>query len=251
MKKKKMQFPAEFCSFLKISLFIILPAYIQILALVNHSAEHEFSILKLNLLFIFGTLLFSYVIFMFCKTSLNSPLKLVFKIKDFSKRIVINRYIALVTIFIVFFISVNQYPDKIYSYYSNRKKYIRERAEYFSYEVASVISEINDYENVFFSFTESIPDNPPHSLVFAKKKVYRIDNLNEINDFFSDLDDHAVKMFVINKNNTEKTEDILRKEQYIIENFKPVKKQNGYEIYSLKPQNLSRSVEFTVTDASK
>ena len=239
VKKKEMQLSKEICSFLKISLFIILSAYIQLFSLLNHSAIHEFSILKLNLLFVFGLLLFSYVIFILRGKSPNLALEIIFKIGNFSKKIVMNSYVVLVTILAVFFVSFNIYPKGIYSYWKNIESYNKRRMIYPLCEMALLIKEINDYENVFFSCTESIPINPPQSLAIAKKMVYKVNKLDDIKHIFPDLDNNAVLMFVINKNNIKKSNDILQEEQYVIKNFKLIKERNGYEIYSLNERIMS------------
>jgi hypothetical protein len=169
---------------------------------------------------------------MLWKKSFNLPVEISFKISNFNKKLIINSFAALSAILVLFFIFVNRYPYKTYSYFSNIKNYINNRVEYYPYELSLLAGEINDYENVFFSFTDSIPENPPHYLVFSQKMVYKIDTLDDINHKFPNLDKNAVLMCVIN-NNMEKSEEILKNEEYIRNNFKQVKAEFGFEIYSL------------------
>ena len=55
------------------------------------------------------------------------------------------------------------------------------------------------YEHVCFSFSYSLPTNPPQELAVSRKKVYKIDNINELNTMFPNLNQQAIKIFVIDK----------------------------------------------------
>jgi len=235
--KKKKQAAENLPNVFRLSLFIILPVYIQIFGLMNHSAVHEFSTLKLNILFVFGFLLLPYIIFVWKGKTLDLALELFCKIDTFHKKTVKNSYVALVTLFAAFFIFFNIYIYRhgIFSNYEIIKGFYSGRVamEQSSYKMESLIKEMNNYENVFFSFTDSIPKNPPHSLAITKKMVYNVNNLDDINRIFPHLDNKAVVMLVVDRNYTEKSDTILKEEQYVTENFKYVKERNGYEIYSL------------------
>ena len=113
------------------------------------------------------------------------------------------------------------------------RKYCHDRREVYSSTMGFVLSEMNDYENIFFSYTESIPMNPPHSLAISRKMVYKIGELNDVNNMFLDLPDTARKFLIINNNMTDKADAVLSEERYVMENYNLVKEESGYAIYSL------------------
>lgn len=217
----------------KISLLIIVPAFAQLLVLSNHSAVHEFSILKLNFPFVFGFLLASYVIFTLAKQSLNSIFEITFGMNNFNRKISMNSYILLTTLLVILYPCFNIYPDKSRSYSKNLKTYYDSRYHAPGYTLEFMISEMNEYENVFFSFTESIRTAPPHSIAISRKMVYQVNDLADTKSLFWNLSDEARLFFIINKNNTSKDDLVVSKENFIMENYPLVAETEGYAVFSL------------------
>jgi len=235
VEKKANQNTGYLSNVLKISLFIILPAFIQLYGLLNHSAVHEFSVLKMNLLLVYGLLLFTFAVFIKKKKSLDLIIEKTLKIGKLYKKIAINGYIAMVAIIVGILISCNFYVDRsgIYPYYKIVNGYYKIRAgEFTLYEMENLVRDYNSFENVFFSFTDSIQPRPPQPLAISKKMVHKIAKPDDIKTLFPNLDKNAGLMFIINKNFPEKSDEVLTGEQYIMENCKFIESRNGYEIYS-------------------
>ncbi|MDR0866653.1 MAG: hypothetical protein LBO74_17230 [Candidatus Symbiothrix sp.] len=207
LKKERLQNKVH-DNLLKFSFLIILPAYIQLIVFMNHSAVHEFPVLKLGLPFLMGLILISYTIYMLKK---KSEL----------------HFIALTTVLVTGYLLFNQW--NIAHFYNERVKY-DETAFLRGFE--PIVAEMNSYETVFFSFTDSIPINPPLSIAQTQKMIYKIDKLTDINNKFPDLDDEAVIMIVVNKN-AKKSNQTINEEQLIKDRSKRMKETDRYTIYKL------------------
>jgi len=201
----------RFDEVLKFSSILILPVIIQILVFMNHSAIHEFSMLKLGVPFLLGIILISYSITLYIKKSKLSftPLSI----------IIITGYL--------FYIQWN-----IPAFYCARLN--GDKTLYMS-GFEPIIENLNQYENVFFSFTDSIPVNPPLSIAQTKKMVYKIGKTDDIKAKFPNLDSAANIMLLVNKN-AEKNAQILQEEQSVTENAELVKETDLFAVYKL---NLS------------
>jgi|GEM_PF-2675518 len=211
-------------NFLIFSLLIILPPYLQLFALNNHAVGHEFSILKLGLPFVFGFLLVAYTIFVLYKQPVHLDLEIELKEKNCRKNL--NSYALLVVILVIGFLLSSRFSQHRYLY-SMYRSYSQ------SYDMELVVNSMNRYENVFFSYTDSIPTNPPQSLAIAKKMVYKIEKLTDIKDQFPDLDNKAVVLVLINEN-AQKSEEIEEEENYVMKNFQQVKREGNYVIYQIQ-----------------
>ena len=104
--------------------------------------------------------------------------------------------------------------------------------------MAEMVKKQAKYENVFFSFTDSITTEPtglPYlPLVLSRKMVYRIDDSYDIQKMFPNLPANAVTLLVINKN-VEKCNEVVEKERYVIEAGQPVEESDNYAIYKFPP----------------
>jgi len=95
-----------------------------------------------------------------------------------------------------------------------------------------IIEDLNQYDNVFFSFTDSIPQNPPLSIAQTKKMVYKINKKEDIKTKFPNLDSNANLLLLVNKN-AEKSTQISREEQSVTENAELVTETDRFAVYRL------------------
>jgi len=191
------------------SSMVILPAVIQLIVLINHSAVHEFSILKLGLPFILGIILIAYSITFYKKKSETFFLSLT--------TIIITGYI--------FYIQWN-----IPKYYYTR---LAEQKALYPSGFEQMVQDLNQYENVFFSFTDSIPRNPPNAVAQTKKMMYKINKEADIKAKFPKLDSKANIMLLVNKN-AQKSAQILQEEQSATENAELIKETDHFAVYRIK-----------------
>jgi len=193
---------------LKFSSILILPVIIQILVFMNHSAIHEFSMLKLGLPFLLGIILIAYSITLYKKKSM----------KFFTS-------LSIITITgYLFYIQWN-IPAFYYSRLNGDKVLYMTGYE-------PIIEDLNQYDNVFFSFTDSIPQNPPLSIAQTKKMVYKINKKEDIKTKFPNLDSNANLLLLVNKN-AEKSTQISREEQSVTENAELVTETDRFAVYRL------------------
>lgn len=86
------------------------------------------------------------------------------------------------------------------------RAYYQFRNQQESYPIEEAIRDYTGYRDVCFSFTYEIPQTPPQKLAVAGKKVYHIDNLDEISDMFPDLwMDNGRLLMVMEKSGDELT----------------------------------------------
>jgi hypothetical protein len=211
LKKDKLQNKKRY-NILKFSCLIILPVFINLIALLNHSAKHEFSIIKLGFPLILGFILVAYSVCIYKKET-----KICFLL---STIILVASYL--------FYIQWN-----ISDFY-NRKMIIDDWEKPKEFE--SIIKKLNNYENVFFSFTDSIPMVPPMSIAQTKKMMYKIDKTANIGEKFPNLDDKANIMLFVNKN-MKKGVQILQEEQSATENAELIEETENFAVYRIFIRN--------------
>ena len=207
-----------FTKILKISTIIILPAFIQILVLKNHSAIHEFSLLKLGLPLVFGFILIVYILSILFNINSNSTINIHSDDENAKKQI--SLYPILVIILIVVFLSFSNMGNRI-------SEYFNKRYDVSNYEMATLIKESTEFEHVLFSYTEEQLSNPPVAVAISNKKIYKINELSDIENKFPDLDKNAILVFVINKK-IEKDENTIEKEKYLQENYEILDESTNY-----------------------
>ena len=201
----------------KLLLFIYIPPVFQILFFKNHSAIHEFSILKLGLPLIFTAILIGYGLYLI----LNKLYKIKFKATKNSSSIILT-VSTLIVVVVEMFLIIPRTSD-----YMNEKV-----SEPENKEIEYYLKDNAKYDEVYFSYTYEIPTNPPQNLSISNKQVYLIENIEQISEKFPDLSAEANIMFIIQKN-IDKTEDVLNKEQEIKENSTKIKDLENYEVYEL------------------
>ena len=191
------------------SLIVILPVFIQLLVFMNHSAVHEFSIIKLGFPFVLGILLIAHCITYYKKKS--------------------TLYFFSITLLAItaylFYIHGNTY-----FFYNKRFADDNESLQLKGFE--QIVEEYNDYHHVFFSFTDSIPINPPLSIAITQKMIYKIDAVSDIKAKFPELSSDAV-LFILTNNCAVKNEQTIRNEQKALEQAKLIKETEKYAIYQI------------------
>lgn len=159
---------------------------LQVILLSSHSAIHEFSMIKLS----------------WCAAILPIVLSLIFSnfldFSNWSHNSEGKKYSSFFHSFIIIFIFVLIITNIPFS--SRAFNLSRFTSDHHNYVLANILHSNTSYEHVCFSFTEDIPENPPHELSVSKKRVYKINNLSDIKSMFPNLSSKAVRILVINKN---------------------------------------------------
>lgn len=212
----------------KLGLIIYIPPIMQVLILRNHSAVHEFSTLKFGLPFIFGIVIFTYIIFKVCKISLNSNLVLNIESDEAKKYIKLPIFCLFILISIISITLSKDLKNRAIDYYNFRT------TGNITYELENLIKQNSEFEDVFFSYTYEINANPPMNLSVSNKLVYKIKEYEDINEKFPNIDKKANILFVIEKNNLTKNNELVKKENDIINNSNLMSESENYYIYKLK-----------------
>jgi len=190
---------------IKISLLILIPPVLHVLIFQQHSAQHEVSILKFALPFICTLFIFLwYFLRRYKNTMIIYPA-------------IITGIIGTATLTNIFYFN---------NYY--------QRPQPFNQDLPSSIREHWKYEDVYFSFTDSIVHNPPISLSISNKSIYKIDDISDIKGLFPNLDPKAQILFVIRKDNIGKSNEIIEKEDSIIANSTMLFESENYKIFDNK-----------------
>lgn len=176
-----------------ICLTIFIPPIIQLLVFNQHSAIHEFSILKIGFPFVFLIPTISYLIYkVFFRSSSNLQTQNHNQGINKKKRLENPEFqIIFIAILLIF--------SFLTDLLNNRTVYYYQRIGDRDYKLENVIREKMKYEDVCFSFTYKIDANPPMHLAVAGKRVYKIENLNEIGEIFPNLNKAANKILIIDK----------------------------------------------------
>ena len=208
-------------NFLPVFAIIFFPPFFQILILQNHSAVHEFSMLKFSLPIIISIIISITLIFHYFRIA---NLNVFFNTINEGKANAIK--IPVIIIAMIFSLVTFSWFHNDYRYITNRMGVIE------SFEREMLIRENTKYEDVIFSFTESISANPPMYLAVSKKAVYQIDSFNDIHNRFPNLTDQANILFII-KNSVVKNEKILHQENEVIKNGHLQFFNQNFSLYSI------------------
>ncbi|GHU13934.1 hypothetical protein FACS1894161_4310 [Spirochaetia bacterium] len=112
------------------------------------------------------------------------------------------------------------------------------RCEPVSYESESLIRDNYSFNDVYFSFTEFIDANPPEYLAISKKLIYKIDTASQVYQKFPNLDPNARVLFVLNKDDSIKSDFVLEQEKYMIENSKLLFSSHNFAVYAYNKEYL-------------
>ena len=171
----------------------IVSPLLQIAVLKNHSAIHEFSMIKLAWIVAMLPIITSYILCRIFDIPSNKSMS------------------AFMHFFVITFLTISILTNVPFSsrhFYNSRAE-----AAPIDYHVANTLQKYTSYKNVCFSFSHEIPNNPPQELAVSKKRVYKITNKEEINTRFPALNPEAVKILVIDKTKSQE----CTKEQRAVE----------------------------------
>jgi hypothetical protein len=186
---------------------IYAPPFLQVLVFQQHSAIHEFSLLKFALPVTLSVIMLS---------SLALELKKMFSARfspqtennnDLQKMSGSAFYAYIIAASVLLSGMVN--GDK----YGYLKYHIGIPV---SYERENLIRANYHFNDVYFSFTETIDANPPEFLAVSKKLIYKIENISDISRKFPNLKPDARILLMVNKNDPGKPAQIQEKEQSVL-----------------------------------
>ena len=158
---------------------------LQVALLKNHSAIHEFSMIKFGWCFAMLPILTALLLAKIAEKKEIGTKKQIFEFTPFFHSFAVAFILLLL---------ITGVPTSSKNFYNSRLGSLPD------YKLAYILREHTSYENVCFSFTEEIPNNPPQFLSISRKRVYKIQSKDEINTLFPNLKKEAVKIFVIDKN---------------------------------------------------
>ena len=115
----------------------------------------------------------------------------------------------------------------------NKNYYLSRIGVPVSYERENLIRSNYSYSDVYFSFTESIEANPPQYLAVSKKLVYKIDFIPEIFKKFPNLRPEARILLMMNKNDFDKSKQIIENEQNAFKIAQILFSSKNYDVYEL------------------
>lgn len=78
-------------------------------------------------------------------------------------------------------------------------KFINERFENVSYDFEVMIDENTFYDDVVFSYSEEILINPPQSLAISNKRIYKVGRVSDIAEKMNGVSEDAKAILVVNK----------------------------------------------------
>ncbi|MDR2596422.1 MAG: hypothetical protein LBC76_03780 [Treponema sp.] len=222
-KIRNKSFLEKYRALFNIITIIYVPPVLQVFVLQNHSAGHEFSILKFALPVIFVIVIIP-IIVLDLKRTLDASITIKLNKEDSLKNIKIQILYLIIILSSVLFNSILNI-DK--HYYQSRI------GDSVSYERENLIRSNYNFSDVYFSFTESIYANPPQHLSVSKKLIYKIDSIPVIFKKFPNLSSDARLLLMVNKGNINKTQKILDNEQDAIKTANLLFSSENYDVYQL------------------
>ncbi|MCR5343090.1 MAG: hypothetical protein K6E70_06995 [Butyrivibrio sp.] len=202
---------------------LIIAAYasvvFQIIMLKNHSAVHEFSMMKAG----------------WC-VAMTSPIatiaytRAISMGKDDDKALFLGRKVAPhIPIFaLCFFILI-----LITGVPTSTSKYIVSRDGEEDYSLDEFLYRNTDYNDVCFSFTNEIHYEPPMDLTISHERVYLVDSVEEIDTRFPDLSSEAVKLLLVDEAAMDENPKLKDMALPLIEKSSIRAKEDGYILYEL------------------
>ena len=120
-----------------------------------------------------------------------------------------------IPIFPIIYLSIFLIFTFLTDLFDNRLTYYNQRIGDRDYKLENEIAEKMKYDDVCFSYTYKIDANPPMHLAVAGKRVYKINNLNEIEKIFPHLNEAANKVLIIDKSVLKDMETIEKENEAI------------------------------------
>lgn len=202
---------------------LIVAAYVsvifQILMLKNHSAVHEFSMMKAG----------------WC-VAMTAPIAAVSYVRaismgktDGTTYFLGHKVAPLIPAFAVcFFILI-----LITGVPTSTSRYIVSRDGEEDYTLDEFLYRNTDYNDVCFSFTNEVHYEPPMDLTISHERVYLVDTVEEIDTKFPDLSKDAVKLLLVDEAAMDKNPELKDMVLPLIEKSKIRAMDNGYILYEL------------------
>lgn len=230
-----------------VALGVAAPA-LQILVLKNHSAIHEFSMLKVGWIIVMSIPVVALIAAELKVGKKGITLSTCTKdlvAKDASdcidddvecadsREVVglagkkVERNVLAMVVSFVAMLAITGVP-------TSADYYIDYRYAEVDYPLERVLYETMDYEHVCFSFTREIAINPPQHLAVSGKQVHLIESIGELDTLFPDLSEDAVKVLVIDDTNPDKSQEIISLEKSLLENNSCIYESGGYYLVELK-----------------
>jgi hypothetical protein len=225
VKQRKYEtFFSKYKALFSVMLIIYVPPVLQILVFQQHSAIHEFSMLKFALPVTLGSLILSVLILELKMMSSNAVFVINIENGDDLRKLtipVLPSCVIIISVLMCGLISMNGY------YFSSRM------GEPVSFERENLIRANYNFNDVYFSFTESIDANPPQYLAVSKKLIYKIDDASEIYQNFPNLKTGARILLIINTQDTKKPPRILENERNAIQGADILFSSEHYTVYGI------------------
>ncbi|MDO4729713.1 MAG: hypothetical protein Q4A96_00760 [Candidatus Saccharibacteria bacterium] len=178
----------------------------QLLVLRNHSGVHEFSMIKIAWIVTMLPLFIATCLKYLSKQDTTD------KEVELFKKIKLSHFgisFGIVAILVVFATGI---PFSTKNFYKSRWS-----VDKIDYSIAWVLAQETKYEDVVFSYTHSIPDNPPQELSVSKKVVYEISELKEMKTLFPNLPAEAKRLLLVEKNSDESEKELEKSQLKSIE----------------------------------
>jgi hypothetical protein len=219
--KKYKSFPKKYRSLTVIMTIIYVPPVLQVLVFQNHSAIHEFSMLKFAL-----PMIFSIVILTVCILELIRlpDANIVIQIENDLRNIKVRLLYLIIIVFSVLYSGMLNM--NIYYFQSRINVPV-------SYERENLVRSNHSFSDVYFSFTESIAANPPQYLAVSKKLIYKIDSVPEIFEKFTNLNPDARILLMVNKEDFDKSQQTIENEQDALKIAKILFSSKNYDVYEI------------------
>ena len=175
---------------------------LQVSLLKNHSAIHEFSMIKFGWCFAMFPIL----------TSLTFS-KVLNEREIFSKKwnLAFSPFFHIFLFSFILQLFITGFPSTTRNFYNSRK------GNPANYNLAYILRNNTSYEHVCFSFSQEIPENPPQQLAISRKRVYKIKTKDEMSNRFPNLNPDAIKIFIIDKKNQNALTDEQKAVQLALE----------------------------------
>ena len=185
---------------------------VQILFLKNHSAVHEYALVKLSFVVAAAIPVFAVALCFLVKKSGEKNL--------LSGR----RHVTASAVSLLAFLWLTNAPFSI-------RNFLNERDWDVQYPLAEYLYENAGYRDVYYTFTTPVKKNPPEQLAIAQKEVHLISTPDELETLYPGLPEEAVRHLVIQKD-------------YIVEDPDlPVTTQEGLEQVRGWEEKLTQDAE--------
>lgn len=171
----------------------ILAIIVQIYFLKQHSAIHEFSMIKVGWAIALLPMIMALTIGYVFKINLKTR--------------------TLLIIFLPCLLAVNMAIGIPIS----TEEFTNERMWIGKYDFEEMVRDNTGFQDVLFSFSKEIEMNPPQSLAISEKRIYKINNVKGIEEKFPELSSEAKKVLVVDKTDKELDKEKLKQQKCLMD----------------------------------